>query len=244
MVFEADQQRSYLETIHTVYPGIDVRSARLLSHDGEFNDILIVNGDLVFRFPRYTENIPGFLREIKLLAKLQMHLPLPIPQPIYHSDTSGEPGKTFMGYRLIQGQPLFSEVMNNITDEASLYILAEQLADFLTKLHQLPHDMLDLDIPVQTMPEWTHTFFGEVREHLFPLMRTDASLGLAGYFDNYFNSPDLQLYQPAIIHGDFGGSNVLFHNNRISGILDFSSVCYSDSALDIASVSTYGEQFF
>jgi len=85
---------------HTKYPGIDICSARQLTHDGEFNDILIVNDDLVFRFPRYAENIPGFLREIQLLAKLQGRLPLPIPNPIYTSGTTTELGNVFMGYGL------------------------------------------------------------------------------------------------------------------------------------------------
>ena len=54
----------------------------------------------------------------------------------------------------------------------------------------------------------------------------------------------MQRYQPVFIHGDFGGSNILFEGGHISGILDFSSAGYGDPALDIASVSTYGEPFF
>lgn len=244
MAFETERQTSYVETIRAVYPGIDVRSARQLAHDGAFNDILIVNDDLVFRFPRSAENIPSFLREIQLLAKLQGYLPLSIPDPIYTSAATTRLGNVFMGYRLIPGEPLYPELMNSISNEATIQRLARQLADFLSILHQQTPSTLGLDLPMQDMPGWVGTFFTEVREHLFPFMRGEACLALTGHLDGYFKTPDLQRYPPAIIHGDFGGSNILFDNDQISGILDFSSAGYGDPALDIAAVSTYGEPFF
>jgi len=244
MAYKADQSSQYVETIHAAYPGIEIHSARLEAHDGEYNDILIVNDELVFRFPRYAENLPGHNREIQLLAKIQPYLPLPIPNPIYTSTAASEPGKVFMGYRLIPGRPLYRDLMNAITDKQILQGLAKQLAEFLSMLHRLTPAMLGIDLPLQNMPDWLSTFYKDVREHLFPLMRLDACQALTEHFDNYFNTPDLQSYQPAIIHGDFGGSNILIDENQVSGILDFSSVTYSDPALDIASVSTYDEPFF
>jgi len=50
------KQRFYVETIHTTYPGIDIRSAHQHTQDGELNDILVVNDDLVFHFPRSAED--------------------------------------------------------------------------------------------------------------------------------------------------------------------------------------------
>ena len=244
MVFESVQQRFYQEIIHTICPGIDICSAHLPIHDGEFNDILLVNEDLVFRFPRYKDNIIAFMREIHLLAKLQGCLPLPIPNPIYVSGETAELGKVFMGYRLIPGQPLHLNVLRGISNEAILHELARQLANFLSSLHRQSPGKLGLDLPLQDMPDWVRNFYSQVRQHLFPTMRPDACLALTEHFENYFNSPALQQYQPTIIHGDFGGSNILLENDQIGGILDFSSVCYSDPALDIASVLTYGEPFF
>jgi len=244
MAFEIDQQRTYEETILAIYPGIDICSARQHAHDGEFNDILIVNNDLVFRFPRHTENIPGFLREIQLLLKLQAHLPLPIPDPIYTNVSTTVPWKVFIGYHLIPGQPLYPELMNCITNEATIQGLARQLADSLCILHRLTPGMLGLGLTSQEMLDWVSIFYSEVREHLFPFMRDEACLALTGHLDNYFNTPDLQRYMPTIIHGDFGGSNILIDNNQISGIVDFSSGGYGDPALDIAAVSSFGEPFF
>ncbi len=214
MAFETDQKISFLETIHTIYPGIDIRSARQLTHDGEFNDIFIINDELVFRFPRFPENIPDFLREMELLTRLQGRLPLPIPNPIY---TSSAPEKVCMGYRLIPGQPLQPDLMNRITNEAIIQGLAKQLADFLFILHHLTPGTLGLDFPLQNMLAWVSTFYGEVREQLFAHMRREACLALTGHFDHYFKTRDLQNYTPVIIHGDFGGSNILFEDDLLRG---------------------------
>ena len=242
---DSQKQKVYLDTILATCPGIQLRSApRLQSHDGEYNDILIVNDELIFRFPRHAGKIPDFFREIQLLRKIRKVLPLPIPDPIYDSGHMTEPGKVFMGYPLIPGEPLYPQTITCITEEADLQGIAKQLADFLSALHHLTPSMLGLDLPLEEMPAWLRAFFMEVSEHLFPYMRPDACQTLSGNFDHYFNAPELHDYQPTIIHGDFGGSNILLDKNKISGILDFSSTCYSDAALDIAAVSTYGEPFF
>jgi len=75
-------------------------------------------------------------------------------------------------------------------------------------------------------------------------MRPDARLALTEHFENYFNTPVLQLYQPAIIHGDLEAAISWSKTTRSAASLIFSSVCYSDPALDIASLYTYGEPFF
>ncbi len=244
MLSNSVKQKAYLDMILASCPDILIHSARLHMHDGELHDILIVNEELVFRFPRHEKNIPEFLREIRLLKKLQDLLPLPVPSPIYDSGAMTGLGKVFMGYRLIPGQPLDEEILAGIENETVLPMLAKQLADFLTAMHRLTPDGLSLDLPRLNMPDWTHTFFDEIQKKLFFYMRPDACKTVTENFEHYFSQADLHSYQPSLVHGDFGGSNILFDNNGISGVLDFTGACYSDPALDIASVSTYGDGFY
>ena len=75
-------------------------------------------------------------------------------------------------------------------------------------------------------------------------MRPEARIPVKKHFEDYFNESSLQEYKPVMIHGDFGGSNILFDSDRISGIIDFSFARLDDPARDIAAVSTYGEAFF
>ncbi len=239
-----DKKIAYLLTIKESHPTLEVNSARLHTSEGQFNDILFVNDDLIFRFPRYEESIQNFLREIKLLQILQGHLSLPIPYPIYISAGTSVVGKVFMGYKMLPGKPLFRNVLSGITDDSILETFAQQLANFLHGLHTFSPTELELDSPHQNQLTEYRTFFTEVKEHLFTFMRPDARDSINEHFEHYFNDESLHKYTPSIIHGDFGGSNILFDENKITGIIDFGFAGLSDPARDIASVSTFGESFF
>jgi aminoglycoside 2''-phosphotransferase len=75
-------------------------------------------------------------------------------------------------------------------------------------------------------------------------MQPEARRSMRKHFEDYFNTPGLHVYEPAIVHGDFGGSNILFDSDKITGIIDFSFAGLGDPAQDVAAVSTYGEAFF
>ena len=238
-----DKKTVYLLTIKEIYPTLDVVSARLHTTEGQFNDILFVNDDLIFRFPRYEKSVQNFSLEIELLQKLQGYVNLPIPNPIYIRTGTKDVGKVFMGYKMLVGKPLFRNVLSRITDESILDTFAQQLADFLHGLHALSPTKLGLDLPHQDQLTEYRTFFSDVKGHLFTFMRPDARDSINEHFERYFDNPNLHEYNPTIIHGDFGGSNILFEKNKIIGIIDFGFAGVSDPARDIASVSTFGESF-
>jgi aminoglycoside 2''-phosphotransferase len=239
-----DKEVIYSNIIKGAYPKLGIHSARLHTGDGQFNDILFINDDLIFRFPRYEESISNFLQEIQILRRLQGSLNLPIPNPIYISSGTSPVGNIFMGYQLLPGRPLFREVLNEIEAESMLESLAQQLASFLYGLHTLSHAKLGLNLPVHNPLAETQIFFSNVEKHLFPYMRAEARNSVTEHFENYFGDPKLHEFEPSIIHGDFGGSNILYDSSRITGIIDFSFTGPGDPAQDIAAVSTYGEDFF
>ena len=239
-----DKETVYAQVIQKACPLLEIHSARLHTSDGQFNDILFVNKDLIFRFPRYEENIRDLLREIQILQRLQGRVSLPIPNPIYVSSETEEIGSVFMGYKLLPGTPLFREVLNEITDELTLETLARQLANFLHGLHTLSPAALGLELSASDGLVEARKFYSNVREHLFPHMRPEARSSVTQHFEEYFNHPLLHPYEPTLIHGDFGGSNILFDQGEITGIIDFTFAGLDDPARDIAAVSTYGEAFF
>ena len=112
-----DKEAFYLQAIRAEYPVLDIHAARLHTGEGQFNDIIFINEDLIFRFPRYEESIKDFLREIEVLEKLQGHLTLPIPDPMYASSETRSVGSVFMGYKLLKGEPLFRHVLHTIKEE-------------------------------------------------------------------------------------------------------------------------------
>ena len=243
MMTHLEKQGELIDILLSACPGIKLQSATLVEHDGELNDILLVNDELVFRFPRHAGSIPDALREMELLPRLEPYLALPIPRPVYKSGSQAKPGQVFMGYRFLNGQPLTASVLKGLPGPA-LQQMAGQLTQFLTALHHLEPESLGLDLPRLNMPDWVRTFFTEIQQHLFFYMRDDACKAVSENIEGYFAQVDLQQYQCSLVHGDFGGSNILIDGDRISGVLDFTGMCISDPALDIASVSTYGEAFF
>jgi aminoglycoside 2''-phosphotransferase len=239
-----DKEALYLHAIREAYPDLDIDSARLHTNEGQFNEILFINDDLIFRFPRYEESINDFFREIEVLQKLKGNVSLPIPQPTYVSSGTRSVGKAFMGYPLLPGKPLFRDVLNAMADKAILESLASQLAEFLHGLHHLSAEALGLNMPVNDALAESRRCYSDVQEYLFPRMRLEARATVAKHFEDYFKNPMLHEYEPALIHGDFGGSNILFSRDRVTGIIDFSFASLDDPARDIAALSTYGEAFF
>jgi len=79
-----NQERSYLQRIHEAYPDLMVKTARLHTRDGQFSDILFVDEELIFRFPRSPHVAKAMAFEMAILSRLQRHMSLPIPNPVYH----------------------------------------------------------------------------------------------------------------------------------------------------------------
>lgn len=239
------KREAYLRAITELYPDFPIQSADLQEEEGQYNDILIVNDEFIFRFPKYPEGVQGIQNEIRILSRIQGYTTLPIPDPIYTSKGEARPGKVFMGYRKLPGEPLWRETFRRIEDEDVLQRLATQLAGFLKELHGIPFERIGSDVPVQdSLAEMAELYAG-IRAHIFDHMRPDARDWVIHHFEGYLESPHLHAYPRTLKHGDFGGSNILFdpESQRINGIIDFGSACVGDPAHDIAAVSTYGEAF-
>lgn len=240
------KQENYIEVIREEYPQLDIQQAQL-NTNGQFNNILIVNDELIFRFPKYASVILQLEAENTLLHTLQRHLPLPIPNPIYHSHERTQIGRVFSGYKMIPGEPLWPETLQAL-EGATVQQLAEQLAGFLSQLHSLSASDLGLNLSMPAGNEVWADLYRRFRERLFPFMRADARERVAYAFEAFLDDAHNQDYQPVLIHGDFGCSNILYNEQerRITGIIDFSSLSLGDPAVDIAALTCsvgYGEAF-
>jgi aminoglycoside 2''-phosphotransferase len=243
---KANQQDLYLQSIREDYPDLIIHDTSLNSQEGQYNDLLIINQQLVFRFPKFEAGLETLLRELSLLEQLRGMLPLPIPDPVYISRNTSTIGKAFMGYPIIIGEPFWHPRFQRIKDQQVLEHLAFQLSSFLRELHAIPVDQLDLDLPVNDLTEDWANLYEEIRLLLFSKMRPDARQAISGHFETYLNHPELHTFEPALRHGDFGSGNILYHQESlsISGIIDFSSAGIGDPAVDIAAAMIFGESFF
>src|SRR5690349_18632583 len=115
MVYD-DTIEALLACIREVYPDLVTSDARLVSGHGQNNQILIIDERLIFRFPRYVGGIARLARTDRILRAIRLALPLEIPDPIYSSFNEVTVGKTFAGYPLIRGEPLWTEAYERLPD--------------------------------------------------------------------------------------------------------------------------------
>lgn len=194
--------------------------------DGGQNNSILDTGKLIVRIPRHDEARSDLAREAVVLAVLAQRLPLPVPAPELR-----DVGPLVVAvHRKLPGEPLLS--LDGMDDGQSRE-LARDLALFLRALHALPGEILPVSAPDDPMAEW-RDLLGQVEARVFPLVPSDFGLSIAAQFDRFFaNGP----YPRAVIHGDFGTGNILVHDDRASGVIDFSGCGIGDPAYDLASLS-------
>ena len=241
-----DLQIQYQKSIQTAIPDLDIRDARLVSGQNQFNDVLIVNDQTVFRFPRTEDGVGQLIREFALLRVLKNRLPIPIPDPVYEHLEDAGAGEAFMAYPLLPGEPFSRKTFGSDAPEEYLHRAVVQMGDFIHVLHGIEPESLGIDLPVRdTREEWSG-LYADIRELLFPHMRPDAVEWARRLFDNFLDDETNFAYRPVLRHGDLGASNILFDSGTgsVSGVLDFSSAALGDPAVDVAGLASISEAFF
>ena len=96
------ETQRYYEAITTNFPALRITSGRPF-HAGWGHDTLLVNEQLVFRFPRHADQAQTFLREVRLRQELAPLLPLPVPHYLYIGQPTAAFPFVFGGYPLLPG---------------------------------------------------------------------------------------------------------------------------------------------
>src|SRR4051794_13124282 len=128
---------AFVSVINRLYPKLTVERARL-NQEGQYNYVLIVNDELIFRFPKFAEGIVALEREAAILGCIREYITLAVPNPIFLHVQTPVVDEAFMGYRLLPGQPLWQENFRAIHDSTALERMAHGLANFLRELHKIP----------------------------------------------------------------------------------------------------------
>jgi aminoglycoside 2''-phosphotransferase len=236
--------KSFIDRILLTCPELEIHKVQLIN-EGQFNHVLLINDEIIFRFPRYAHVVEQLDSELSILDPIRSLLPLPIPRILYRSNNTQTPGEVFTAYRKLPGKPFYRKQLDAIQNENVVQRLAEQAADFLKALHHIDIDSIGIDVPVEDPLVYYEKFFLEIRTALFPKMRQSARKQTEAFFEQLLEHLRLNPYLHCVIHNDFGGSNILYDEIRqeLSGVIDFNSVCLGDPAVDVASLSTYGEDF-
>lgn len=237
-------QNDYLlKLIRQHLPDFAFERAERLQSPGQFNTVLAVDDKWIFRFPKSAGAAADLARELEILPRLHGRLPLPIPQPRFQARDAASGDLLFMGYPRLPGEPLMRERFARLRD-AALAGIAKDLAQFSRALHSIaPAEHRMAPAGESALAEWTR-IGDEIREKLFPHMRSDAREATARKFEKALNDADMWHYDECLIHGDFGTGNLLIRDGRISGVIDFGFCGPGDPAQDLgALLASYGEAF-
>ncbi|WP_406335349.1 aminoglycoside phosphotransferase family protein [Streptomyces sp. NBC_00203] len=200
---------------------------------GMDNATFRLGDDLSVRLPRYSHWAGQVEREHTWLPRLAPHLPLPVSEPL----AKGEPGEGYpfpwSVYRWLEGETATTETL---TDPLRT---AEQLAEFITALHQL-------DPTGGPGPEASNAFrgvpMGDERDSLAAEARVRPKIAaLKGMVDTDVVTEvwEAALAAPAWdappvwIHGDLATGNLLAVEGRLSAVIDFGTLAVGDPAVDL-----------
>ncbi|WP_002148466.1 phosphotransferase family protein [Bacillus cereus] len=241
------KENEYVLYLQSVYPELQIKSA-YVNEIGQNNDVLIVNDNIVFRFPKYEKGIQKLRVETKLLEKIRPFIALQIPDPSYQRFQDEVPGKVFARYEMIEGDPFWKNIFTGINDEKQLLKLACTLAGFLKELHEIPLSTFEgiMQYDSADMYSEINSLYSQLKYYVYPYMREEAKKEVSISFETYLNEESHFNFTSSLVHGDFGMTNILYSATKkdISGVIDFGGASIGDPAYDFAGIlASYGEEF-
>lgn len=109
----------YIELIKEKNPSIIIEKYNF-NCEGQNNDVVIINNDYVFKFPKYQEGIEKLKREIDVLDALSRYITLDIPRGKYINIDVLEVGHVYCGYKMIKGVSLERKYLRKLKTQKIL----------------------------------------------------------------------------------------------------------------------------
>jgi aminoglycoside 2''-phosphotransferase len=245
----SDDPRPFRDLIARHDPDLSIERIEPLPHVGWGGDshAWLVNGALVFRFPRSLDIARQLHAETLLLPGLSAHLPLSIPDFRYIAADPAPGTPLFVGYPTIQGEPMTPDLLDALAipdDERAE--LAAALGSFLAGLHNAPIDQARVaGVSELREPERTRQLYDRARDTVYPLLSRAMRAWTDHLFDDYLANPGLWAFEPALTHGDLSADHILFDraSRKIAGIIDFGDMALYDPMADFVGLREYGEGF-
>jgi aminoglycoside 2''-phosphotransferase len=233
---------AHSKKIKVIFPTLEISTIRA-NTDGLINDVLIVNEELVFRFPRNSDwGVKLFTNEIKVIELARKYVEISLPQFEYKAEDLAV-------YRYIKGDALRREDILRLTGKEQDKI-AERLAVFLKQFHEIPLSELEQNqiapSDVNRSRETWLKLFENVEKELFPLMMPHVRESVREHFAPITTDKNFMHYEPQLINGDIVPYHIIYdrEQNQINGIIDFGTAGIGDAAADFACmIYNYGETF-
>lgn len=231
----------YEQRIRSLLPELAIESASL-NREGLSNDVVIINEELIFRFPKHGFAFKNPQDEARVLRLLQKYITLQIPSPFYDSPE-------VLAYRMIPGETLRRDMLMRLAEDDQQAV-ADQLAQFFKELHGIPiAEINDCKIPLADVlmkyEGWVK-IYERIREKVFPLLQVHQREWATQHFESHLSERSNFEYEMKMVDTDIPPYHIMFdrERRRINGIIDFGCAGLGDPAIDFGVViNTYGESF-
>jgi len=203
------------------WPDHDWAAAEVLH--GAFHVVMIPPDDrVVLRVVTGTGFAARCEREVDVIRTLTaVELPLPVPELLAGPIISGDWSAYVIGR--IPGEPLAAEELEPVPTGDYRQILDD--------LGQVDPSRLG-DLPAPRSWCGGDGWPGIVEHDLAPLLPAEAGQAALRAVDDLLGAelPGRR----TVCHGDFGPHNILWHNRRPVGLIDWDHACLGDPAIDVA----------
>jgi len=215
------------------FPGLAIASLAPFA-EGWDNAVWLVNGELLFRFPRRAIAVPGVEREMAVLPLLAPLVPVAIPAVAYAGVPAGGYPWPFFGTPLLPGR----EASEVVLDDDARVGLGRPLALFLRALHagSVARAMAGHPLPVdpngradmvrrvartrRQLDEVARLGLWEPGPPALELLEEAAALGSAG--------------SEVVVHGDLHFRHLLVGGDgALTGVIDWGDVCRGSRSIDL-----------
>jgi aminoglycoside 2''-phosphotransferase len=238
---DSNQLATYEKRIGELAPDVAIKSISL-NCEGLVNDFVIVNRELIFRFPKVEHGFKHLKNEARILRFLTNYITLEIPSPLYESSD-------VLGYRMIPGEALRRDLVLRLSEDDQQAV-ADQLAQFLKELHGVPVDELaSFEMPIadalMKYEAWAGVF-GRIREKVFPLLMPHLRVWVTEMFESHLAARSNFEYELRMADTDIMPYHIMFdrQRKRINGIIDFGCAGLGDPAIDFGIIIyNFGESF-
>jgi aminoglycoside 2''-phosphotransferase len=232
---------TYKERIRQLAPEVAINSINI-NREGLLNDVVIINGELIFRFPKREYGFARLADEARILRLLKNYISLEIPSPLYEGDGC-------LAYRMIPGETLRRDMLMGLSEDDQQAI-ADQLAQFFEELHNTPiGEIAGFEIPMadalMKYEGWVDTY-ERIRGKVFPLLMPHVREWVTEHFESHLAESGNFEYELMMVNTDIPPYHILFdkQEKRINGIVDFGCAGLGDPAIDFGVIIyNYGESF-
>lgn len=219
-----------LALIREQFPELGARGVEPFG-SGWDNTAYLVDGEIVFRFPRKESTVELLEIETRALPRIAPRLPLPVPVPEWVGRGTEAYPWTFAGYRRLRGRTADAADLSDEERRAAAPVIGR----FLAVLHA--SDPAGLGLPGDTIHRTDFT------RRMPALVERLGQLREAGVVSD--PSPWLRLFEAGdfpepsphrrVVHGDLYARHLLVDDGRtVCGVIDWGDVHLGDPGIDLS----------